>query len=231
MSHETIMIVEDEKDIAEMIAYNLNREGFKTPVAVSGEEALKQIFKSTPDLILLDLMLPGLNGLDVCRRIKQEQTTKDIPIIMLTAKSEESDVITGLEIGADDYITKPFSPKVLIARVRAVIRRVKQREILAEKKQIDIHDLHIDIRKHQIRCGEKFIPLSATEFAVLVLLARNPGWVFSRSKIITEVKGDDYPVTERSVDVQVLGLRRKLGKSGEVVETVRGIGYRMREEM
>ena len=230
MAHETILIVEDEKDIAEMIVYNLNKEGYKTHISATGEEALAQTALDLPDLILLDLMLPGVDGLEVCQRLKQEKTTRSVPVVMLTAKGEDSDIVAGLEIGADDYVTKPFSPKVLIARIRAVLRRIEQRQVLSEKEQFEIHQLHIDVPRHQVHCAGNSVDLSASEFGILLFLSRNPGWVFSRSQIISAVKGEDYPVTERSVDVQILGLRKKLGQCGAIIETVRGIGYRLQQQ-
>jgi len=226
---KTILVVEDEKDIAELLAYNLKREGFQVRLADSGEKALAQALKNPPDLVLLDLMLPGIDGREVCRRLKANQATVRIPIVILTARTEESDVVAGLELGADDYITKPFSPRVLLARVRSVLRR---RSAPAEDSSdhIRLQDLEIDLARHQVRCGGQKVELSATEFDLLVFLARRPGWVFSRAQIIAGVRGEDYPVTERAVDVQVLGLRRELGACGQAIETVRGVGYRFREE-
>ncbi len=231
MAHETILIVDDEEDIRELIRYNLEKEGYKTICAKSGEEALAAARSSVPDLILLDLMLPGVNGLDVCGKLKQEGKTRSVPIIMVTAKTEDSDIILGLELGAEDYICKPFSPKVLVARIRAVFRRLRIRPEKMAQPILRVHDIMIDTLRFETTCGGKPVQLSATEFSILEFLARNPGWVFSRNQIIAAVKGNDYPVTERSVDVQILGLRKKLGESGEYIETVRGIGYRMREEM
>jgi two-component system alkaline phosphatase synthesis response regulator PhoP len=228
MAHETILIVEDEKDIAELVAYNLKREGFRTRIAESGEKGLALAAANPPSLILLDLMLPGVDGREVCRRLKAGEATRSIPLVMLTARGEDTDVVAGLELGADDYITKPFSPKVLVARVRSVLRR--RAEPAPElSDHIRIHDLDIDVVRHQVRCRGAAVELSATEFGLLVFLARRPGWVFSRAQIISGVRGEDYPVTERAVDVQVLGLRRKLGACGEVIETVRGVGYRLKE--
>ena len=229
MAHETILIVEDEKDIAELVAYNLKKAGFRTRVAESGEKGLALAASSPPDLVLLDLMLPGVDGREVCRRLKSGEATRRIPVVMLTARGEESDVVAGLELGADDYVTKPFSPKVLIARVRSVLRR-RAEPIPDQPDRIRLHELDIDLARHQVTCGGAAVELSATEFGLLVFLARRPGWVFSRAQIISGVRGEDYPVTERAVDVQVLGLRRKLGPCGEVIETVRGIGYRLREQ-
>ncbi len=228
MAHETILIVEDEKDIAELIAYNLKREGFRTRIAESGEKGLALAAAAPPSLILLDLMLPGVDGREVCRRLKAGEATRLIPVVMLTARGEDTDVVAGLELGADDYITKPFSPRVLVARVRSVLRR-RAEPVPDQPDRIRLHELDIDLARHQVRCRGEVVELSATEFGLLVFLARRPGWVFSRAQIISGVRGEDYPVTERAVDVQVLGLRRKLGACGEVIETVRGIGYRLRE--
>ena len=230
VAHETVLIVEDEQDIANMIEYNLRREGYATRITATGEEALSSIASAAPDIALLDLMLPGVDGLEVCRQLKQDSRTRDIPIIMLTARSEDVDTITGLELGADDYVTKPFSPKVLTARIRTVIRRSRKTSSDSKGRRIKVHDIEIDVPRHEVKCGGEKMPLSATEFDILVFLSKNPGWVYSRSQIISGVKGDDYPVTERSVDVQILGLRKMLGERGALIETVRGIGYRMREE-
>ena len=230
MAHEKILIVEDEQDIVELLTYNLEQEGYTTSFCASGEEALSLAGQNPPDLILLDIMLPGVDGLEVCRILKQNDATRDIPVVMLTAKSEDSDVITGLEIGADDYLTKPFSPKILIARIRSVLRRKKPEEKQPASHIITVHTIQIDISKHQVTSDGELINLSATEFAILVFLAQNPGWVFSRSQIIGAVKGEDYPVTERSVDVQILGLRKKLGNNGKHIQTVRGVGYRLQME-
>lgn len=230
MAHETILIIEDEQDIIELLTYNLEQEGYTISFSTSGEEALSMVRRKSPDLILLDLMLPGVDGLEVCRNLKQDPSTREVPIIMLTAKSEDSDVISGLEIGADDYIPKPFSPKVLIARIRSVLRRNRPESPQPAERVLKIHDIHIDISKHQVVCNGEEINLSATEFSILVFLARNPGWVFSRGQIIGAVKGEDYPVTERSVDVQILGLRKKLGERGKFIQTVRGVGYRLQME-
>jgi two-component system, OmpR family, alkaline phosphatase synthesis response regulator PhoP len=232
MAHETILVVDDEQDILELLRYNLEREGYKVLTVESGEAAVSETLAARPDLVILDLMLPGIDGVEVCRRIRSKEDLNNIPIIMLTAKSEDSDIISGLEVGADDYVAKPFSPKVLVARVRALLRR-KQRKELPPKGEaiLTIHDIRIDTSRHEVRCGDEVVDLSVTEFAILEFLARNPGWVFSRSQIIGAVKGEDYPVTERSVDVQILGLRKKLLARGDYIETVRGIGYRMREKM
>ncbi len=230
MAHETILIVDDERDITELIRYNLEKENFKTITVATGEDALSEAKRVRPDLIILDLMLPGMDGLEVCRKLSQDEATRTIPILMLTAKSEDSDIILGLEMGADDYVTKPFSPKVLIARIRALLRRNREKEALKKETVIRIHGITIDTTRHEVLCDNVPLPLSVSEFSILEFLAKNPGWVFSRNQIIGAVKGEDYPVTERSVDVQILGLRKKLGEKGTFIETVRGIGYRMTEE-
>ncbi len=229
MARERILVVDDEQDILELIRYNLSREGYQIETVTTGEEAIKVARDRHPDLIILDLMLPGIDGLDVCRLLKGETRTSDIPIIMLTAKGEESDVVAGLELGAEDYMTKPFSPKVLIARVRNILRRKTRSAEEKEVKIIVIENMKIDPSKHKVTIGKEDIDLTATEFSLLLFLAKRPGWVFTRSQIITGVKGDDYPVTDRSVDVQILNLRKKLGKMGDYIETVRGVGYRFKE--
>jgi two-component system phosphate regulon response regulator PhoB len=232
MANETILVVDDEADILQLIKYNLEKEGYKTVTTASGEDALMEAKRRIPNLIILDLMLPGVDGIEVCTRLRAYEETRAIPILMVTAKSEESDIITGLEVGADDYITKPFSPKVLVARVRAILRRSRRNPLTSGREPfVQIHDIHIDTTRHEVRIGDAPVALSVTEFSILEFLARNPGWVFSRNQIIGAVKGEDYPVTERSVDVQILGLRKKLGLRGSVIETVRGIGYRMKEDL
>lgn len=229
MPGEKILVIEDEHDIRELISYNLESEGYSVLKAPAGTEGLEIARSKKPGLILLDIMLPDIDGLEVCRKLKRDEKTKDIPVIMLTAKSEDSDVISGLELGAEDYITKPFSPRVLAARIRAVFRRNSDEEA-TETKIIHVHDIQIDIKKHEVTVGAEAIDLSATEFAILSHLASNPGWVFSRNQIIDAVRGQNYPVTERSVDVQILGIRKKLGSQGRFIETVRGVGYRLKSE-
>jgi len=228
MPKENILVVDDEEDILELVRFNLNREGYQVDGALNGEEALKKARRSPLDLIVLDLMLPGIDGLEVAKSLKKDSKTQHIPIVMLTAKGEESDVVTGLELGADDYITKPFSPKILLARIRAVLRR-KASEISDETAALTIHGLTIHPGRRSVTTDDRQIDLTFTEFQVLYLLARRPGWVFTRSQIVDEVRGSDYPVTDRSVDVQIVGLRKKLGSCGKFVETVRGVGYRFKE--
>lgn len=228
MSKEHVLIVEDDEDILELVRYNLSKEGYQVTAVTSGEEALGSVRSKRPDLIVLDLMLPGLDGLEVCKALKSDAATRQIPIVMLTAKGEESDIVTGLELGADDYIPKPFSHKVLIARLRAVTRR-RAVESADENSILKIHDLTIHPGRHEVKVNGTQIDLTATEFRVLHYLARRPGWVFTRYQIVDAVHGSDYPVTDRSVDVQIVGLRKKLGEAGKYIETVRGIGYRFKE--
>ena len=228
MANEHILVVDDETDILELIRYNLQKEGYRVTTVKTGEEGLRLARDSHPDVVVLDLMLPGLDGLSVCNRLKRQESTRTIPVVMLTAKAEDSDIVTGLELGADDYVTKPFSPKVLTARIRAVLRRSGESENSLRENVIAVHGITIDSSRHQVIYDGEEVPVSPTEFAILEHLARSPGWVFSRSHIIDAIKGKDYPVTERSVDVQILGLRKKLGEVGELIETVRGVGYRMK---
>ena len=231
-AREKILVVEDEEDILELIRYNLERDGYRVTGAGTGEEALRAVMREKPELVVLDLMLPGLDGLEVCRRLKAEPQTRFIPVVMVTAKGEEADVVAGLELGADDYLTKPFSPKVLIARIRAVIRRRQQESARDAGEPIQRGELLIHPGRREVLVGGSRVALDLTftEFNILTLLASRPGWVFTRSQIVDAVRGYEYHVTERSVDVHVVGLRRKLGEYGGLVETVRGVGYRFREE-
>ncbi|MHB0939356.1 MAG: response regulator [Armatimonadota bacterium] len=227
MAEHTILAVEDEEDILELITFNLGKDGFQVKGAGSGEDALRFARSAPPDLILLDLMLPGIDGLEVCRILKRDDATRHIPIIMLTAKGEEADIVAGLELGADDYITKPFSPKVLLARVRAVMRR--RETVPADGTSVvSTRDLIIDPGRHRVLVENEPVELTYSEFQILLLLARRAGWVFTRYQIVDAVRGDDYSVTERSVDVHIAALRKKLGAAGDAIETVRGVGYRFR---
>lgn len=228
MAKEHILVVEDEEDILELLRYNLAKEGFRVTGVTSGEEALRSARHLLPDLILLDLMLPGVDGLECCRLLKQDPRTQTLPVVMVTAKGEEADIVTGLELGADDYITKPFSPRVLLARVRAVLRR-RARTLPGEGDPITVQGILIHPGRHEVVVAGHPVDLTATEFRLLHLLARRPGWVFTRTQIVRGVHGDDYPVSDRSVDVQVVGLRKKLGVAGQFIETVRGVGYRFKE--
>ena len=232
MSKERIMIVEDEESIQELIKYNLQREGYLVPICCeNGESALESAVTYKPDLILLDLMLPGVDGLTVCKNLKADPVTKHIPVIMLTAKSEESDVVIGLELGADDYITKPFSPKILTARIRAVLRRIAAlEEVPEDEKELSRGPLHMNSARRSVTLNGQELDLTCSEFNILYHRAKRPGWVFTRNQIVNAIRGDDYPVTERAIDVQIVGLRRKMGAFGELIETVRGIGYRFSQE-
>ena len=226
--HHNILVVDDEEDLLELVRYTLAKEGHSVTCVDTGEKAVDSVRQSLPDLIVLDLMLPGIDGLEVCRRLKGDLKTREVPIIMLTAKSEERDVITGLDGGADDYVTKPFSPRVLLARVKSLMRR-KDAELRTQHDTIiRIRELVIHPGRHEVKLQGEPINLTYTEFALLQFLAKRPGWAYSRSQIVDAVKGEDYPVTERSVDVQVAGLRKKLGSFGVNIETVRGVGYRFR---
>lgn len=227
MAKENILIVDDEEDILELLRYNLSKEGYQITCVTSGEEGLSTARTTSPDLVVLDLMLPGVDGLDVCKALKNDAKTKHIPVIMLSAKGEEADIVAGLELGADDYLVKPFSPRVLTARVRSVLRR--NRGIPEDDATpIKVDELSINPGRHEVLIKDKLVELTSTEFKVLHFLARQPGWVFTRYQIVDAVHGDDYPVTDRSVDVQIVGLRKKLGKYGKYVETVRGVGYRFK---
>jgi two-component system phosphate regulon response regulator PhoB len=228
MSRERILVVDDEEDLLELVNYNLSREGYRVETVATGEAALAAARRHLPDLIVLDLLLPNVDGLEVCRLLKSDPQTKAIPVIMLTAKSEESDMVTGLELGADDYMTKPFSPRVLLARIKAMLRR-KAKPTANDDDAIRVRELLIHPGRHEVMIDGKPLELTFTEFRLLQFLAKKPGWAYSRAQIVDAVKGEDYPVTERSVDVQVAGLRKKLGNYGHYVETVRGVGYRFKE--
>ncbi|OHD22009.1 MAG: DNA-binding response regulator [Spirochaetes bacterium GWB1_59_5] len=232
MAKAVILIVEDDPDIRELLAYTLGKEGYEILQAPSGEAGLKIIQEKKPDLVLLDVMLPGIDGLGVLRKVKADHSCRSTPVILASAKGEESDVVAGLELGADDYVTKPFSPRVLVARVRTALRRASalEAETVEQADIVESGDFRMDSSRHELRVGGESVDLSATEFAILERLARSPGRVFTRSQIIDGVRGRDYPVTDRSVDVQVLSIRKKLGNRAELVETIRGVGYRFRDE-
>ncbi|MCB9367214.1 MAG: response regulator transcription factor [Calditrichaeota bacterium] len=226
MKH-SVLLVEDEHDIRELLEYNLTRDGFNVRAVGTGEQALSQVNAAAPDLILLDLMLPGMDGLQVCRKLKSDSSTANIPIVMLTAKDEESDIVTGLELGADDYVTKPFSPKVVVARARAILRR-KNEPIPGEEEVLNFDQLTIHPGRREVSVAGEAIELTNSEFRILHHMARRPGWVFSRYQLVDAVHGEKHAVSDRSVDVMIVGLRRKLGECGNYIETVRGVGYRFR---
>ncbi len=227
MSKACILVVDDEEDIRELVQLNLDREGYRVLTCETGEQAMAVARAKTPDLIVLDLMLPGIDGLEVCKRLKADSSLREIPVVMLTAKGEESDIVAGLELGADDYISKPFSGKVLVARVRRLLRKVI--EASEDKGFVKIHGLVIDPNRHEVTLNDKSVTLTLTEFNILHTLARRPGMVFTRYQIVDSIHGDDYLVTDRAVDVQIVALRRKLGSSGKLIETVRGVGYRFKD--
>ncbi len=224
---KAVLIVDDEEDILGLVEFHVKQQGYKTLTAGSGETALKLARNEKPDLIILDLMLPGIDGLDVCKYLKTEPATAQIPIIMLTARGEETDIVKGLELGADDYVTKPFSPKILMARLNSVIRR---KNSVSERTQLTRYrEITIDPGKRKVTINNQSTELTFTEFEILHFLCTHPGWVFTRNDIVDNVHGDNYPVTDRSIDVQIVGLRKKLGTAGKYIETVRGVGYRMQE--
>jgi two-component system phosphate regulon response regulator PhoB len=228
MAKGVICIVEDEEDILEILETRLKQEGYTPLSAKTGEEGVRLIREHLPDLVLLDIMLPGMDGFDVCREIRANKKTRAIPLIMLTARGEEADVVTGLELGADDYITKPFSLREVMSRIKSVLRRSREAPENSDGV-LSYGEIEIDQPRHLVKVKGKPLDLTATEYALLSFLCKRPGWVFTRQQIVDNVKGENYPVTERSVDVQVVGLRRKLGDQGELIETVRGVGYRSRE--
>ena len=229
MNHarKVVLVVEDEESILELLRYNLDKAGFTVLPAGSGEDGLELARRRRPDLILLDLMLPGMDGLEVCRMLKKSRETESIPVVMLTARGEEADIVAGLELGADDYLTKPFSPRVLLAHIRAALRRSSTAP--ATRDTLAAGAIFLDRGRREATVSGHPVDLTFTEFEVLWYLASRPGMVFTRSQIVDAVRGADYPVTERAVDVQIVGLRRKLGEAGALIETVRGVGYRFRD--
>ncbi|MGD9948870.1 MAG: response regulator transcription factor [Desulfobulbus sp.] len=231
MKKPSILVVEDDTDIQQLVSYNLIKAGLNVTCADTGEEALQLLSREAFDAMVLDLMLPGKDGNEVCRVVRSQENIKGLPIVMLTAKSEEDDIVCGLECGADDYVTKPFSPRVLIARLEAALRRKPESGPASDEEVgfISRHGMEIHSGRHEVRVNGDEIQLTASEFTILELMAARPGWVFSRQQIIDQVRGYDYSITPRAVDVQIFGLRKKLGSAGTCIETVRGIGYRIRE--
>lgn len=227
MAKPTLLIVDDEEDIRELVRLQLEREHYATLTCETGERALELARQKQPGGIILDLMLPGIDGLEVCRKLKQDPKTQAIPIVMLTAKGEESDIITGLELGADDYVTKPFSGRVLVARLRAVLRR---HALPSQEEEVLSHGgIEMDMARREVRVNGEPVKMTFTEFNILHILARRPGVVFTRYKIVDALHGNDYLVTDRAVDVQIVSLRKKLGPCGNAIETVRGVGYRFKD--
>lgn len=227
---QRILVVEDEEDILALVQFNLTRQGYAVETAVCGEEALDKVMRFDPQLVVLDLMLPGIDGLEICRRLREEEATSELPVVMLTACGEEDDIIRGFELGADDYVTKPFSIKILLARIESVLRRKAARP-QNDNEEILRGELRIHPGRKLVQVAGQTVELTFTEFGVLHALAGRPGWVFSRYQIVNLVRGEDYAVTDRAVDVQIAGLRKKLGACGAYIETVRGAGYRFREDL
>ncbi|HHB75070.1 MAG TPA: response regulator transcription factor [Desulfobulbus sp.] len=231
MGKASILVIEDDLDIQQLVSYNLIKAGFNVSCADSGEEGLQILRNESIDLLLLDLMLPGKDGMEICAMIRKKPDTANLPIIMMTAKSEEEDIVTGLTAGADDYVPKPFSPKILIARIQAVLRR-KQEKKIAEQKPVDekitYPSLVIHLGRHEVLIEGKQVHLTTTEFTILEQMASRPGWVFSRRQLIDAIRGYDYLITPRAIDVQIFGLRKKMGPLGSYIETVRGVGYRFK---
>jgi len=219
---KTVLVVDDERNIVELVRLYLEKEGFNVVAASDGEQALAQYERSDPDLVVLDLMLPKMDGFEVCRELRRRG---DVPILMLTARSEDIDAIVGLELGADDYVTKPFNPRALVARVKAILRRTDA--TAKGGRPIQVGDLRIDPRRREASVGERRLELRAREFDLLAALARDPGVVLSRDALLEDVWGTDFPGETRTVDVHVAELRKKLGDDGPQVETIRGIGYRL----
>ncbi len=226
---EKILIVDDEEDILTLLEYNLEKAGFKVISADDGPEAIELAKKEKPALIILDIMLPSMEGTEVCKVIKRDNTTSHIPIIMLTAKGEEVDRIVGLELGADDYITKPFSPRELVLRVKAILKRMQGRQE-SGSSNIKAGNIKIDLERSVVISNGKHLKLTATEFKLLVELVKARGKVLSRDALLDNVRGTDYYVTDRTIDTHIRRLREKLGKSAKYIETVRGFGYKFMEE-
>ena len=229
MARGKIVVIEDEADIREVIEHNLLREGYDVRTSDDGEKGLRLVQKELPDLVLLDLMLPGLDGLDVCRELKANDRTQAIPVIMVTAKGEESDIVLGLGIGADDYVTKPFSPKELTARIKAVLRRGSLGRDGGKREKITRGEVAIDLGRHEVRVEGLPVIFTATEMRLLHFLASHPGRVFTRSHLLSRVFGDDSFVIDRNIDVHIRSIRQKLGKHRDMIETIRGVGYRFRD--
>lgn len=226
----TVLVIEDEEDIRELIRYNLEREGLRVIEAETGEDGLVQARKQKPDLILLDLMLPGIQGLEVCRRIRGREETADVPLIIVSARGEEPDVVTGLEMGADDFVAKPFSPRELVARIRSVLRRSPVREHGAAARVLRVAGVELDRERHEVRVNGENVHLTLAEFRLLHALASSPGRVFTRTQLVREITGGEHHIVERNVDVHVRALRKKLAEQGELIRTIRGVGYKVDDD-
>ena len=223
-----ILLIEDEEDIAALIKLQAEISGYKLHVEVDGVNGYRAIERELPDLVILDLMLPGENGLDVCRKMKSSAELKNIPVIILSAKGEELDVVLGLELGADDYVPKPFSPKILFSRIKAVLRRGKEPE--KTSKAIKFSDFTLEVDRYILRKMDKTIPLTLSEFGILRRLVSNKGKVLTRNQLLDDINNDDAFIVDRNIDVHIASLRKKLGPTFDMIETVRGVGYRFREE-
>lgn len=226
---KTILVVEDEEDILVLLHYNLVKAGYAVECAVNGEKALSKIAEKSPDLLLLDLLLPGIGGLEICRKLRAKKQTAQLPIIMLSALGEEADAVKGLELGADDYVAKPYSTKILLARIQTILRG-RQYQPLVDESEFQRGQLWIHPGRNLVKLAGEVVDLTPTEFGVLLVLVSRPGWVFTRYQIVNGVHGENYAVTDRAVDVQIVGLRKRLGPCGAYIETVRGIGYRFRDD-
>ena len=232
MKHKllSILIIEDEPDIRQFISFNLKKNNYKVLTAMNGEEGLTITKKHKPDIVILDLMLPGIHGIEVCRLLNKNKDTKKIPIIMLTALGQEENIIKGLEAGADDYITKPFSFKILDARIKSVLRRYLSKGNTTQNESISIGGITINPLKREVKVNKTVVKLTYTEFEIIYLLASCPGLVFTRYQIINKVRDHNYLVTDRSVDFQIVGLRKKMKDKGRMIETIRGVGYRFQHD-
>ncbi len=229
MRKSTLLVIEDDPDIVELVRYNLEREGFRVLHQGDGERGLAEAQRLQPELVVLDLMLPGLDGLEVCRRLRSQEGTREVPVLMLTAKGEEADVVVGLEMGADDYLTKPFSPRELVARVRALLRRSERGTAEPGKTRIELGELVLDLTRHEVLFRGEPVPLTRAEFRLLWTLAQRPGRVYSRNELVDEITAGEALIIDRNVDVHVSSIRRKLGEAGKVIATVRGVGYKCRD--
>ena len=226
MSRNKIVVIEDEPDIVEVLSYNLKREGYNVSSTLRGDEGLNLVRNQSPNLVILDLMLPGMDGLSICQQLKSDSLVRDIPIIIISAKGEESDVVIGLEMGADDYLTKPFSPRELIARVKAVLRRGPTQDDKA-RERILLGKLVIDVARHEVNVDDELISLTATEFKILHQLASQSGRAFTREQLLNRVVGLGVVVVDRNIDVHIRALRKKLGDASDMIQTIRGVGYRL----